>query len=124
MSKARAHVDDDDFDFPPWLNLEEIAPGVLGRVLDTPTRLTIAAVKAMEEGSGAVGRYLDGLPWDREIWVPYVTSPRLDGMLRRRGFWVEEQVASRSTCGPVHVRRPLVASHASLGATSRSGDGR
>lgn len=67
-----------------------IADGVEGLVRDLGSEIEIGGIRAVNPGSGAVSRYLDALPHDRKITVPYVTSDQLAGMLRRRGF-VEKQ---------------------------------
>lgn len=66
-----------------------IAPGVHGELVwrgrDT---VFINVVVAAVEGSGDVGRWLDSLSGFRVI-VPLVASPRLKGMLERRGYVYE-----------------------------------
>jgi hypothetical protein len=66
----------------------EAAPGVM--VVAYPSgygdHLRITWVSALRPGSGDVGRWLDTLPSDQTIWVSAVVSPRLAGMLARRGF--------------------------------------
>lgn len=70
----------------------ELAPGVYGWTRDlSDGSLEIPSLRAESEGSGAVGRYLDGLPKDRKIVVPLVTNPRLAGMLERRGFVLRQR---------------------------------
>ena len=65
----------------------EVAPGVLAWVETNPDgALEVMYVEALDEGSGAVGAWLDGLPTDRRVVVPNVSSERLAGMLARRGF--------------------------------------
>lgn len=84
-----------------------IADGVHGLVRDLPGRLEIGGVRADVEGSGAVGRYLDALPRDRKIVVPYVTSDRLAGMLARRGFVPRQRFdPTVGGWGWVWLRRP------------------
>jgi len=71
---------------PAGLLLDELASGVRGYTRDVDGALWIPIIIADDPGSGAVGRYLDSLPRDREVRVPNVFSSRLAGMLMRRGF--------------------------------------
>ena len=64
----------------------EIAPGVLGVAFDMLNGIYIPLVRAAHEGNGDVARFLDDLPLDRRIVFPNVMSPKLQGMLVRRGF--------------------------------------
>jgi len=64
----------------------QIAPGVHGQMFDTPNGIYIPVISADNPGSGDVGRFLDGLPMDRDIKFPCVLSPTLRGMLLRRGY--------------------------------------
>ncbi len=64
----------------------EIAPGVRGYMIEHNGALYIPLVIASVPGSGAVGRFLDALPTDRDVKFPCVISWRLRKMLRRRGF--------------------------------------
>ena len=63
-----------------------LAPGVHGWLFDTPNGIYIPIITADRPGSGEVGRFLDGLPKDRDVKFPCVLSPILRGMLLRRGF--------------------------------------
>ena len=75
--------------FPPFMGHELVllAPGVYGFTLDDPDgALVIPMIVAEYPGSGAVGRYLDTLPTNRRVIVEACISPRLAGMLERRGF--------------------------------------
>ena len=66
----------------------EIYPGVHGNVVvrnDGKHSVTfINVLWAKNEGSGQVGKYLDSL--SGAVIVDWVISPRLEGMLERRGF--------------------------------------
>lgn len=62
----------------------EIFPGVHGDVVKRGTITFINTIWAKEQGSGQVGKYLDSLTG--AVIVPSVISPRLKGMLKRRGF--------------------------------------
>jgi hypothetical protein len=62
--------------------------------------LYVPLLIADREGAGDVGRYLDTLPADRTIKVPTVTSPRLRGMLDRRGY---TETLEETPFGPVRV---------------------
>lgn len=64
----------------------ELAPGVRGVLFDKPDEVIIPVVYAEDEGSGAVGKWLDSLPTDRTVTFSTVLSGRLTGMLKRRGF--------------------------------------
>jgi hypothetical protein len=86
--------------------LPNIAPGVVGTVEVTATTVTIPVLAARQPGSGAVSAFLASLPDHAEIRIPVVTSPRLAGMLRRRGYELD---------GGAWVRAPLSRS----GATPR-----
>jgi hypothetical protein len=71
------------------IQLAQLAPGVLGAIkMDGPV-LEIVFITAEHEGSGDVGRYLDGL--ECPVRIPCVLSPRLRGMLQRRGFTVRTE---------------------------------
>lgn len=77
------------------LSLDTLAPGVLGYTCEEKGELWIPLIHAETPGSGQVAAYLDSLPRDRTVIVPNVLSPRLAGMLLRRGFdeevrWIEE----------------------------------
>ena len=86
-------------------DLDELAPGVQGYIVVTPSATYIPAIMATAPGSGDVGRYLDSLPTDRTIKVPGVLSPRLAGMLQRRGFTERLEWASEyGETVPVYVR--------------------
>lgn len=81
-----------------------VAPGVEARVIDHGDLVELKAIRALAgtEGSGHVGRYLDTLPRDRLVVVPFVVSARLAGMLRRRGFHLDPLIPS----GNHWTRRP------------------
>ena len=64
---------------------ELLAPGVRGYAVESGGKICIPLIMAVSEGSGDVGRFLDSL--SPRCVVPNVTSPRLMGMLIRRG-WV------------------------------------
>jgi hypothetical protein len=64
-----------------------LAPSVLGWATDDGTFIRIEQLKAVREGCGDVGRFLDSLPTNVVIWN--VVSDRLEGMLRRRGWQPE-----------------------------------
>lgn len=63
-----------------------LAPGVFGAVSIEGGVMLIKMLGAETEGSGDVGRWLDTLPRDRPVRAVTVTSDRLAGMLKRRGF--------------------------------------
>ncbi len=63
-----------------------LAPGVRGVVFDEPEGITVTAIFAEDEGSGAVSAWLAGLPKDRRVTFTTVLSRRLAGMLARRGY--------------------------------------
>lgn len=63
---------------------EYLAPGVLGYAILKDNRILIPLIYAKKEGTGDVGRFLDSL--SPRCVIPNVTSPRLMGMLARRGY--------------------------------------
>lgn len=69
-----------------------LAPGVEGVTVDRPgDTLEVSAIRATTPRiPGAVGLWLDDLPRDRPVYVPWVVSDRLARMLARmlarRGF--------------------------------------
>jgi hypothetical protein len=63
-----------------------LAPGVVGFLDDYGVEVRVGLIIAVDEGSGAVGRFLDSLPGDRKVRVENVVSGRLAGMVQRRGF--------------------------------------
>lgn len=81
--------------------LDQMADGVMGYTVAEGDTIYVPVIMAVCEGDGRVGKFLDGLPRDRTVKVPEVLSPRLRGMLERRGFlhsyeWIdgeEEEVA-------------------------------
>ena len=89
-----------------------IAPGVEGIETDFGDIFELASIRAVDEGSGAVGAYLDRLPRDRTVIVPFVMSERLRAMLERRGFTTPDSF-DHPRLGPVSggqimVRRPAL----------------
>lgn len=68
--------------------VRQLAPGVRGAGYSPdPGVFILESVEAQQQGGGAVGRYLDDLKARHHtILVPAVISPRLAGMLERRGF--------------------------------------
>lgn len=68
------------------MQLDELAPGVMGYTVDKADALYVPMIIATKPGNGDVGRYLDTLPTDRKVIVPNVMNPILMGMLDRRGF--------------------------------------
>lgn len=89
-----------------------IAPGVEGIEHDFGAVFEVASIRAVTEGSGAVGAYLDRLPRHRTVIVPFVTSDRLRGMLERRGFTTpdlyEHPLMGLIGGGQIMVREPLL----------------
>jgi hypothetical protein len=82
-----------EYDFPEpdpqdredaCLALPEIYPGVHGSVVIRGTVTFINEIWAKAQGSGQVGKYLDSL--QGTVIVDSVLSPRLRGMLERRGY--------------------------------------
>ena len=64
--------------------LVQLAPGVRGVAVEHSGCTWYPAIVAEHEGSGDVGRWLDSLGHSARI--PCVTSERLRGMLKRRGW--------------------------------------
>jgi hypothetical protein len=83
-----------------------LAPGVRGYTVWSKGALYVPLVIAVREGHGDVGRYLDTMPTDRTVTFPNVMSPRLRGMLERRGY---THTSEASPFGPVPVMRRLAA---------------
>jgi hypothetical protein len=88
-----------------------VAPGVEALLVDHGDVLEIPAIRAADlRIAGAVGAWLDTLPTDRTVIVPFVVSDRLAGMLERRGF-TRPQVCEHPLMGVVeghhiHIRGP------------------
>jgi hypothetical protein len=61
-----------------------LAPGVMGLAIEHEGAVYIPVIRAMREGSGDVGRFIDSLS-DR-CRISNVVSNRLLGMLCRRGW--------------------------------------
>jgi len=72
-----------------WHQTTQLAPGVRGYTFKKNGLIFIPLIVAEKEGSGDVGRFLDRL--SRRCIIMDVTSTRLEGMLRRRG-WKEFKV--------------------------------
>lgn len=89
-----------------------VAPGVLAWVFDKGAAgIEVKHVLSVREGSGDVGRWIDSLAPCRKIVVPNVTSPRLMGMLTRRGYGERQRAAEITQTElvwmDVMVRRPV-----------------
>lgn len=66
---------------------EELGPGVVGYAQPQSGGIIyFGAIEAVNEGSGDVGRWLDSLPTNEHYRIPYIVNPRLEGMVRRRGW--------------------------------------
>jgi hypothetical protein len=68
----------------------ELAPGVIGYAVEHEGCVYIPIITARKQGAGDVGRFLDSL--SARCRVPNVTSPRLLGMLQRRGWKAATEV--------------------------------
>jgi hypothetical protein len=71
-----------------------LAPGVYGVAYKHGDEIWIPLVVAEVKGAGAVGRFLDSL--SARCVIVDVTNPRLEAMLRRRG-WVERVDTEHNT---------------------------
>lgn len=68
---------------------EELGPGVLGYAMpmrDEPGVIYYGVIEAVTEGNGDVGRFLDALPTNLTHRIACIINPRLEGMVRRRGW--------------------------------------
>lgn len=86
--------------------LDLLAPGVLGYTVLHEGALYIPFLQAEQEGSGAVGQYLDRLPTGQRLVVPNVLSARLAGMLARRGFTRGQEYSEELVCWVEVWQRP------------------
>lgn len=69
--------------------MDDLAPGVRGYTMVDGDTIYVPVILATEEGSGAVGRFVDSLPTDKTVVFSSTLSDRLAGMLTRRGFHYE-----------------------------------
>ena len=70
-----------------WPGTRRLAEGVIGAGYENAGAFILETIEAERQGSGAVGRYLDDLKVRHHtVIVLAVLSPRLGGMLKRRGF--------------------------------------
>lgn len=72
-----------------------LTEGVEGWVVEENGELQIRALRATNEGNGAISRYLDSLPHDRKVVVVLVVNEKLAAMLARRGFIERERFDPR-----------------------------
>ena len=79
----------------------QLAPGVYGYAIEVEGEIWIPYLRFDREGSCAVGRFLDRLP--DNVAIPNVISPRLLGMMRRRG-WTRR--LEPTPHGPIEIWRP------------------
>lgn len=73
----------------------DLAPPLQGYICyEEISRVYLPAIASLEPGKGHVGRYLSVLQdtYD-EVIVPGVVSPKLAGMLMRRGYKIESHWA-------------------------------
>jgi hypothetical protein len=83
-------------------------PGVMGwyQYRGAPFEIWIPSLRAVNEGNGDVGKFLDfGLRPDFTYVVPLVTNPRLADMLDRRGFKLMTDLIPGIGSGKVWRRR-------------------
>jgi hypothetical protein len=71
-----------------WPGTRALSPGVIGAGYSPePGVFILEMIEASQQGNGNVGRYVGELQSRyHTILVPAVISPRLAGMLERRGF--------------------------------------
>ncbi len=85
-----------------------LAPGVRGFAVERGGLIWIPLIIAHEEGRGDVGRLLDSL--SSRCRIVTVTSDRLEGMLRRRGWTREygavEDLAARGSAFETDIWSP------------------
>jgi len=90
-----------------------LGPGVYGYSVETPDGLYVPVVQAQREGHGDVGRWL--------VFAS-VFSPRLAGMLERRGWtYVEEWNPRAREYVPCWQRGPAATPEAPAGDEERRG---
>ena len=78
----------------------ELFPGVFGYAIEESGRIYIPLVRPAKEGNGDVGKFLNSV--SPRCVFPNVISPRLRGMLERRGFI---KTFKKTEDGPVDVWR-------------------
>lgn len=84
-----------------------LAEGVRGFAFNTNNGIYLTAIRAETPGSGKVSKFLDALPLDKRVVFPVVVSPKLRGMLLRRGFTEKWEVGEPYQDDvPVMERRP------------------
>lgn len=78
--------------------LELLAKGVTGYAMEEKPggRIFVPVIQALNEGNGDVGRFLDRLP--ANVVIPNVTSSRLAGMLKRRGWKPKTEYEDGEPC--------------------------
>lgn len=71
----------------------KLAPGIRGHFIDAGHKgVYIPTIVSEKEGKGAVGAYIDNLKeLYGQIRFPNVTNPKLEGMLKRRGFFLKRE---------------------------------
>lgn len=67
-------------------DLDELGPGVYGRLYHVGEAVIIPTVASNDPGKGNVARWLDTLPRDKPVIFLTVINTKLRGMLLRRGF--------------------------------------
>lgn len=91
----------------------EVAPGVWAVVRRERDDLVVMWLRAERPGSGAVSRWLDGLPNLTTVRMIAVSDERLVAMLERRGF---KRILVLSPAGDF-----LVSAHVRYAAGDRTG---
>lgn len=71
-----------------WPGTRQLGPGVVGAGYSPePGVFIVETLEAQQQGSGDVGRYIDDLKVRYAfVLVQACISPRLEGILKRRGF--------------------------------------
>ncbi|MFQ5813001.1 MAG: hypothetical protein ACE5I2_07415 [Anaerolineae bacterium] len=76
------------------LEVDELAPGLKGYIVETDDAIYVPFIEAVERGKGALTRYLDGLErGPKAVKIPTVLSERLERYLARRGYRLTEEWA-------------------------------
>ncbi|PLS19197.1 hypothetical protein CVD28_01960 [Bacillus sp. M6-12] len=88
--------------------MKRLAPGIKGHLIDTGHKgVYIPTLFSEKQGNGTAGAYIDSLKEAyAQIRFPNVLSPILQGMLKRRGFYLKrEYVPILKTHADVYVWR-------------------